>query len=107
MRPEIKLNGTEYYKYALIYVDDVLVISCVPTKTIEVIKCIFKLKVHKAEPPDMYLGASLEQIERKGVTKCWSMSDKRYAKAAAVNLEATLAKRDMRLPTSNYQFPTN
>ena len=35
MRPEIKLNGTEYYKYALIYVDDVLVISCVPMKKIE------------------------------------------------------------------------
>ena len=34
MRPAIKSDGTEYYKYALVYVDDVLVISCVPIKKI-------------------------------------------------------------------------
>ena len=59
MRPAIKSDGTEYYEYALVYVDDVLVISCIPMKTIEVIKFVFKLKRDKAEPPDMYLGASL------------------------------------------------
>ena len=35
------------------------------------------------------------------------MSAKQYVKADVVNLEATLAKRDMRLPTSNYLMPTN
>ena len=32
MIPEIKSDRTEYYKYALVYVDGVLVISCVPMK---------------------------------------------------------------------------
>ena len=32
MRPAIKSYGTEYYKYALVYVDNVLVIRCVPMK---------------------------------------------------------------------------
>ena len=59
MRPVIKSDGTEYYKYYLVYVDSVLVISCVPMKTIERIKFVFKLKGDTAEPPDMYLGASL------------------------------------------------
>ena len=44
MRPAIKSDGTEYYKYALVYVDNVLVISCVPMKTLEGIKCVFKTK---------------------------------------------------------------
>ena len=43
----------------------------------------------------------------KGGTKCWSISAKKYVKSAIVNLEATLAKRDMQLPTSNSLIPTN
>ena len=70
-------------------------------KRIEGIKFVFKLKGDKSEPPDMYLGASLEQVKTKGGTKCWSISSKKYVKAAVGNLEATLAKRDMRLPTSH------
>ena len=35
------------------------------------------------------------------------MSAKTYFKAAVINLEATLANRYMRLPTSNYPMPTN
>ena len=59
MIPKIIQYVTEYYKYALVYVDGVLVISCVPMETIEGIKCVFKLKLEKSEPPDIYLGASL------------------------------------------------
>ena len=55
----------------------------------------------------MYLGVSLEQAETKGRTKFWLMSAEKYVKAAVVNLEATLAKRDMRLPTSHYPMPEN
>ena len=80
MTPEIKSYGTEY---------------------------VFKLKEDKADPTNMYLGASLEQAETKGGTKCWSMSAKKYVKAAVINLEATLAKRDMQLPTSHYPMLTN
>ena len=53
----------------------------------------------------MYLGESLEQVERKGGTKCRSMSAKKYVKAAVVNLELILAKRYMRLTTSHYPIP--
>ena len=95
MRPAIKSDGTEYYECALVYVDSVLVIRCVLIKTIEGIKCLFKLKGYKVEPPNMYLGESIYQFKTKGRTKCWSVSAKKYIKADIVNLEATLAKRDM------------
>ena len=48
MIPEIKLDGSKYYKYALVYVDNVLVISCLPMKKMERIKCEFKLKGDKS-----------------------------------------------------------
>ena len=80
MRPAIKSDGTEYYEYALVYVDAVLVISCVPMKKIEGLKCVFKLKGYKSDPTDMYLGASLEQVETKGGAKCWSVSAKKSSK---------------------------
>ena len=64
-------------------------------KKIELIKCLFKLKGDKVETPYMYLRASLEQVETKGGTKFWSISDEKYVKDAVVNLEETLTKRDM------------
>ena len=56
MIPAIKSDGAAYLKYALVYVDDVLVIICVPMKTTEGIKCVVKLKGDKTEPPSMYHG---------------------------------------------------
>ena len=46
MRPVIKSDGTKYYKYDLVYVDYVLLISCTPTKTIEGIKCVFRASLY-------------------------------------------------------------
>ena len=63
MRAEIRTDGTECYKYVLCYVDDVLDISCNPMRTIEGIKRMFKLKDDKYEPPEIYLGAFLEQVQ--------------------------------------------
>ena len=76
-------------------------------KTTEGIKCVLKLKGDNAEPPKIHLGASLEQVKTKGRTKCWSMSAEKHAKSAVVNVEATLAKRYMRLPTSHSPMPKN
>ena len=100
-----KIRRNEYYEYVMVYVDNVLLIICITVRTNEGIKCVFKLKEDKAEHLDMYLGASLEQDKTKGGTKCWSMSAKKYVKAAAVNLEATLAKRDMQILTSHSPLP--
>ena len=64
----------------LCYVDDVLEISIEPMTTIEVIKQVFKLKGDKAEPPDMYLGASLQIVETASGEKCWAMSSEKYVR---------------------------
>ena len=64
----------------MVYVDYVLVISCVPMETIKGIKCIFKLKEDESEPPDMYLGASPEQVKKKGGTNVGQFLPKNMSK---------------------------
>ena len=71
IRAALKPHGAEYYEMVLCYVDDVLAISDMPMRTIDGIRNVFKLKDDKAEVPDMYLGATLCQVETKTGTKCW------------------------------------
>ena len=81
------------------YVDYVLVIAAESMKNKDGIRAVFKLKGDKAETPDMYLGASLSELETAYGTKCWTMSSYKYVKVAIKNVEARLAKSDLRLPS--------
>ena len=49
-----------------------MAILATPIKNIEEIKAVFKLKVDKAEVPDMYLGALIQKVETADGTECWS-----------------------------------
>ena len=99
IRPAVKVDGTEYYEMDLCYVDDVLVMSAKAMETMDGIRATFKLKGDKAEKPDMYLGASLEEVETASGTKCWSMSSEKYVKAEVTNVEERLSRKGMRLPS--------
>ena len=83
----------------LCYTNDVLVISAYPIKTMDGIRAVFKLKGNKAENPDMYLEASLSELETDDGTKCWTMSSEKYVKASIDKVEARLAKSDLMLPS--------
>ena len=65
MRPAIKSSGIEYWEYMICYVNDVLVISDDPNKTMCCIKSQFKLKGNKAKELEVYLGASLSKTENE------------------------------------------
>ena len=98
LRTSVKPDGAEYYEMVLCYIDDVLVISDMPTRTMDGIRSVFKVKDDKAEVPYVYLGTKLSQVETEICTKCWSMSSEKYVKAANKNLESKLGKSDMHLP---------
>ena len=95
----IKQNRTKYWEYVLCYVDDVLAISEKPLSTMNGIKAKFKLKEDKIEPPEMYLGAMLSQFENADGVKCWAMSLEKYCEAAVKNVEESLAKHNLKLPS--------
>ena len=104
LKAATKSNGQEYYEMILCYVDDVISISERPMRAIEGIKAVFKLKGDKAEIPDMYLGAGIEQVTTASGVKCWTMTSEKYVKSAVTNIELKLAEDNMRLP-SNCKTP--
>ena len=101
IRPATKSNGFEYYEMVLCYVDDILSISDDPHATLLALTGTFKLKDDKIEPPDIYLGAQLS-IMRVDDIECWTMSAEKYVVSAVKNVEETLAKRGLRLPSKCY-----
>ena len=107
LRPAVKPCGFKYYEIVLCYVDDVLAISHKPMETMDFIKKTFKLKNDAAETPEMYLGASIGQVETESGTQCWSMSSEKYVRAAVANLEAKLGESDMHLPKSRTPMATS
>ena len=98
MRPAAKPDGETYYEYILVYVDDILCISCKPTITMQQIQRVLSFKKNKIEPPEFYLGAKIEMKKLNG-KNVWTMSTKDYVKAAVTNIEEALKKEDKKLPT--------
>jgi hypothetical protein len=58
----------------------------------------------KIEPPDIYLGAQLDKMIVGNVER-WTMSAEKYVTASVKNVEETLAKRGLRLPSSKCYTP--
>ena len=99
MRPGMKPNGSKYWEYVLCYVDDILSISHDPKRTMKLIQAKFKLKNDKMEPPEAYLGATLSKIDNVNGDLCWAMSADDYCAAFVTNVEESLMKKGLRLPS--------
>ena len=99
MRPGMKDCGFKYWEYILCYVDDVLSISHKPKETMKGIQSKFKLKDDKMEEPDVYLGAELSHMDNEQGDLCWAMSSEKYCIAMVKNVEETMAKKGLRLPS--------
>ena len=98
MRAAIKPDGEKYYEYILVYVDDILSVSYDPIEPMKEIQRDLKFKKDKIAPPEFYLGGKLEKKELNGKSM-WSLTSKDYIKAAVENVEKTLEKKGMILPT--------
>jgi hypothetical protein len=107
LRPAVKPDGFEYYELVLCYVDDILSILHEPSVALRGLQATFKLKDDKIEVPDMYLGAMLGTMQIDG-HDCWTMGAEKYVLASIKNVEESLAKKGVRLPTKCYTpLPTD
>ncbi len=106
LRAASKEDGERHYEYVLMYVDDILVISCDPHAILEDTKRTFKLKNDKIEPPEFYVGAKLQQKLINGLT-CWTITSQNNVKAAIRNVEEAIKTKGRRLPTTNLETPMN
>ena len=81
-------NGDKYYEYLLVYTDDVLVISCSPSKILECLEESYILKKSSIKEPDQYLGADVKKffLPDQPEKVRWSMGSEQYLKEALKNL---------------------
>ena len=94
----VKANGTEYYAYLVIYVDDILSIEEHPKTTMDQIESLFRLK-DGVESPSMYLGTDTRKwtvSDENGHEKsCWGIGSESYLTEAILTAETNFSK----LPT--------
>lgn len=81
--------GQRYWKYMLVYVDDILHIAHDPNEDMKMIKEMYRLK-DGSGPPDRYLGANVEKVQLSDGTECWSMTCVEYLTGAIANINNTL-----------------
>lgn len=57
LHPAVKPDGSQYYEYIFVYVDDLLILLHQTMHIIQVIKCTYCLKDDEVGLPKHYLGA--------------------------------------------------
>ena len=97
LRPGTKIDGEEHYEYVICYVGDILAVFTDPRAVLNELKAgNIKFKNDKIEPPEMYLGARLEE-KQLGEIKCWTLTNLDYIKASLNNLKEVLKDSSWKL----------
>lgn len=115
IRSAIKADGTDYYQYVLLYVDDILAIMESPEKFIRAeLGAKFVVKPNSIGPPKQYLGNKVSHVTLENGKTAWSFSSSQYVQNAVQNVSDYLAKENKSLPTrvrspwtSNYRPETD
>ena len=90
MREATKSDGTKYWEYVLLYVDDALVVSERRAEHIlqEEVGKYFELKEASIGLPDIYLGGKISKVKLENGVSAYSCSASQYVQAAVNNVEA-------------------
>jgi hypothetical protein len=88
MKAEVQpTNGHKYYAYALLYVDDILIVHHDSVLCLHKIDKYFKMKPGSMGDPDFYLGAKVQQTKLLNGVYAWGMSCSKYIQAAVRNIK--------------------
>jgi len=88
-------DGEPYYRYILLYCDDVLAIGVDATKEIEKLDHYFQMKAGSIGDPDTYLGTKLKRSVLPNGVEAWGMSSSKYVQEAVANVDRYLDTNDI------------
>ena len=74
IKAKTKPDGTEYYAYVLVYVDDVLHLNNDPETFMNRLAEVYRLKYGSVVEPVRYLGANIEKVQLDDGSVAWSMT---------------------------------
>ena len=95
MRPAKKADGSTYYEYILLYVDDCLVVSENAKSVLtDNLGRYFDLKKDSIGPPKIYLGGHVRKVDLDNGAKAWAFSSSQYVQAAVKNVESYVEEHD-------------
>ena len=97
IREARKDDGSMYYEYMLLYVDDCLCVSQHPKEALDRLGKYFTLKPGSVGPPKIYLGAKVSEVSLPNGVNAWAMSASQYIKEGVRNVEEYLDRRGMKL----------
>ena len=99
MRPAQKDDGSHYWEYVLLYVDDALCISCDAENVLKnQTGRYFVIKDGSVGPPTIYLGNKVSKVTLENGVEAWSFSSSQYVQNAVNNVEEYLHKLGKCLP---------
>ena len=90
-------TGEEYYEYALLYVDDCLMVSEDPGAALERLGKYFTLKPESVGEPSLYLGAKISRVTLPNGVQAYAWSPSKYISESIKNLEKQLEKTGRKL----------
>ena len=105
MRPAQKEDGSEYYEFVLLYVDDCLCVSADPKKALMKISKYFPMKPSSLGPPKVYLGGKVSQVILPNGVKAYSYSASQYLHEAIRGVEEYLDKKGRKLSEKRVGTP--
>ena len=81
LRSQIKPDGTKYYEYLVVYVDDILIVSHAPQEIVkQILNQPYELK--GGDAPKSYLGGCIGKYMLSDNTETWYMSSNQYLERA-------------------------
>ena len=103
MQPAKKGDGSPYYNYVLLYMDDALVVSDNAESILQnEIGRYFELKEASIGPPKMYLGAGIRKVKLDNGMDVWAASSSQHVQVTVRNVEEYIEKsHDKRWKISN------
>ena len=98
LRPAVRPDGTEYYEYILMYVDNILEISVDATKILKSLEGnTVQYTNNQIASHNMYLGAKLQEKDINDV-ECWTIGSVEYIQAAIATVKEGLNTKRWKLP---------
>ena len=90
MREAVHSDGTEYYEYILLYVDNALCVSEFPKEALLHIDKFFPMKKGSIGPPNIYLGGKVRKVQLPNGANAWSVSMSQYVETVISNVEKNI-----------------
>jgi hypothetical protein len=92
-RASTRSDGSKYYSYLLVYVDDILIVDETPKKWMDLLETQFQVKPSSIGPPTVYLGSNIQKVDLRipqHDRQCWGMSAEQYVTDSIKNLKKRL-----------------